>query len=108
MACIVRKKIFPECVCGSHVNFIASGMFQISRIFKIKTSCQAEIYRKQVETLKNISYVEGMTPWILYDFRCPRRVSVLQNYYNLKGLCSADKTYKKMAFYVLQDFYKHF
>lgn len=69
--------------------------------------CQAEIYRKQVETLRSIPYVKGMTPWILYDFRCPRRVSVLQNYYNLKGLCSADKTYKKMAFYVLQDFYKH-
>ncbi|MDO4306192.1 MAG: glycoside hydrolase family 2 TIM barrel-domain containing protein [Eubacteriales bacterium] len=69
--------------------------------------CQAEIYRKQVETLEKIPYVKGMTPWILYDFRCPRRLSVLQNYYNLKGLCSADKKYKKMAFYVLQDFYKN-
>lgn len=67
--------------------------------------CQAEIYRKQVATLRKISYIKGMTPWILYDFRCPRRVSVLQNYYNLKGLCSADKAHKKMAFYVLQDFY---
>lgn len=47
-----------------------------------------------------------MTPWILYDFRCPRRLSALQNHYNQKGLCSADKKYKKMAFYVLQKFYK--
>lgn len=69
--------------------------------------CQAEIYRKQVETLEKITYVKGMTPWILYDFRCPRRLSALQNYYNLKGLCSADKKYKKMAFYVLQNFYKN-
>lgn len=69
--------------------------------------CQADIYKKQVETLGKISYVKGMTPWILYDFRCPRRLSVLQDYYNLKGLCSADKTHKKMAFYVLQDFYRN-
>ena len=29
--------------------------------------------------------------WILYDFRCPRRTSFIQNYYNRKGLLSPDK-----------------
>ncbi len=67
--------------------------------------CQAEIYRQQVEAISQISYVQGMTPWILYDFRCPRRLSMIQNYYNLKGLCSADKKQKKLAFGVLQEFY---
>ena len=38
-----------------------------------------------------------MTPWILYDFRCPRRTSSIQKYYNRKGLCSADKKNKKTA-----------
>ena len=68
--------------------------------------CQAAIYKKQVETLCQIPYIKGMTPWILYDFRCPRRLADIQNYYNLKGLCSADKSYRKMAFYVLQSLYK--
>ena len=49
-----------------------------------------------------------MTPWILHDFRCPRRTSVNQRYYNTKGLVSADRSHKKMAFYVLQKFYQTF
>ena len=68
--------------------------------------CQAEIYRKQINVLRNIPYIKGMTPWILYDFRCPRRTSYLQNYYNRKGLLDETKTYKKPAFYVLQKYYR--
>lgn len=67
--------------------------------------CQAYVYERQIETLRQIPYIKGMTPWILYDFRCPRRTSFIQKYYNRKGLCSEDKKYKKMAFQVLQNFY---
>lgn len=67
--------------------------------------CQAYVYERQIAVLRKIDYIKGMTPWILYDFRCPRRTSYLQNYYNRKGLCSADKSYKKMAFHILQKFY---
>lgn len=67
--------------------------------------CQVHVYEKQIETLRHISYIKGMTPWILYDFRCPRRTSSIQKYYNRKGLLSEDKTYKKPAFYTLQKFY---
>ncbi|MCQ2520341.1 MAG: glycoside hydrolase family 2 [Lachnospiraceae bacterium] len=67
--------------------------------------CQADVYKKQVSVLGRIPYIKGMTPWILYDFRCPRRTHYLQDYYNRKGLLSADKKYKKMAYSVLRDFY---
>ena len=67
--------------------------------------CQAFVYEKQIENIRKISYIKGMTPWILYDFRCPRRTSVNQRYYNTKGLLSADKKHKKLAFNVLRDFY---
>ena len=67
---------------------------------------QAYVYERQVETLRDIDYVKGMTPWILYDFRCPRRTSVIQGYYNRKGLLSPDKKYKKPAFYILQKYYQ--
>ena len=67
--------------------------------------CQEAIYEKQVEILGSMEYIRGMTPWILYDFRCPRRTSAIQKYYNRKGLLNEDKTYRKPAFYVLQKFY---
>ncbi|MCL6590136.1 MAG: glycoside hydrolase family 2 [Firmicutes bacterium] len=69
--------------------------------------CQLAVYRKQLATLGGIPYVKGISPWILYDFRCPRRLHHLQNYYNIKGLLSADKKYVKPAFYVLQEFYRN-
>ena len=68
--------------------------------------CQTYVFEKQIETLKDIPYLKGMTPWILYDFRCPRRTSMIQGYYNRKGLLSPDKKYKKPAFFVLQKFYR--
>lgn len=68
--------------------------------------CQKFVYEKQIAQIAQIGYIKGMTPWILYDFRCPRRTSVRQRYYNTKGLLSADKKHKKLAFYVLQKFYQ--
>lgn len=66
--------------------------------------CQAFVYEKQIENIRKISYIKGMTPWILRDFRCPRRTAVTQKYYNTKGLVSAGGK-RKMAFGVLRDFY---
>lgn len=57
-----------------------------SVIEKETEDCQADIYKMQVETLSKIPYIQSMTPWILYNFRCPRRLSVLQGHYNLKGV----------------------
>ena len=68
--------------------------------------CQADVYEKQIAAIRSIPYIKGMTPWILHDFACPRRSSNIQNYYNTKGLVSADRQYKKPAFYVLQSFYE--
>lgn len=67
--------------------------------------CQAYVYEKQIENIRRTDYIKGMTPWILRDFRCPRRTAVTQKYYNTKGLVSADGK-RKMAFNVLRGFYK--
>ena len=66
---------------------------------------QARIYELQMETLTKIDYIKGISPWILYDFRCPRRTSSIQKYYNRKGLLDETKTYRKPAFYVLAKYY---
>ncbi|MBQ6613692.1 MAG: glycoside hydrolase family 2, partial [Clostridia bacterium] len=67
---------------------------------------QEYFYEKQTELFPTVPYLRGTCPWILYDFRCPRRTHYLQNYYNTKGLLNADKTHRKLAFYVMQKFYK--
>ncbi|MDR0960065.1 MAG: hypothetical protein LBM23_06910 [Propionibacteriaceae bacterium] len=66
---------------------------------------QLAVYQLQIEVLSTIPYIQGMSPWILYDFRCPRRTSVTQGYYNRKGLLDATLSHRKLAFSALQEFY---
>jgi len=66
---------------------------------------QKRIYEQQVETFKKCPYIAGITPWILYDFRCPRRLNRYQEGFNRKGLIDADRKTRKPAFYVMQEFY---
>ena len=66
---------------------------------------QAKLYRYQLQMLEGIGALRGMTPWILVDFRSPRRQHpVYQNFWNRKGLLS-ETGQKKEAFFVLKDFY---
>jgi len=66
---------------------------------------QKKIYEQQVETFKKCPYIAGTTPWILYDFRCPRRLNRYQEGFNRKGLIDADRKTRKPAFYVMREFY---
>jgi beta-glucuronidase len=67
---------------------------------------QEAIYRQQVAMLKQIPFLRGLSPWILMDFRSPRRTLVgVQDYYNRKGLISNDGR-KKKAFFVLREYYQ--
>lgn len=65
----------------------------------------AEVYRKQIETLNDLAYIKGISPWILYDFRVERRQNIFQRGFNRKGLIAADKKTKKEAFHILASFY---
>jgi beta-glucuronidase len=67
---------------------------------------QESVYRRQTEVIGACPYVRGMSPWILYDFRCPRRLNRYQGLFNRKGLVDADRRTKKPAFDVLAEFYK--
>jgi beta-glucuronidase len=67
---------------------------------------QANLFQHQIGMLQRIPELAGMTPWVLMDFRSPRRfLPGIQDYYNRKGLIS-DRGQKKQAFYVLQKFYQ--
>lgn len=66
---------------------------------------QNDVYIHQITMLKKIPFLRGISPWILMDFRSPRRqLPGMQDYFNRKGLIS-EKGGKKKAFYTLQKFY---
>jgi len=67
---------------------------------------QENLYQENLHMIDKIEGLAGTTPWILKDFRSPRRVlDGIQDYYNRKGLFSDDGN-KKKAFYVLRDWYE--
>lgn len=67
---------------------------------------QEYLYRQNLLMIENIPNIRGISPWILTDFRSPRRMLPgIQDGFNRKGLIS-DKGIKKKAFFILQDFYK--
>jgi beta-glucuronidase len=67
---------------------------------------QADLYRHQIAMLNKIPQLRGTSPWILMDFRSPRRVNAgIQDNFNRKGLIS-DQGVKKQAFFILQKAYK--
>jgi beta-glucuronidase len=67
---------------------------------------QENLYRHQLAMLKRIPFLRGTAPWILMDFRSPRRpLPGIQDYWNRKGLVS-NRGEKKKAFYVMQQWYR--
>ncbi len=67
---------------------------------------QEHLYKHQIAMLKRITFLRGTSPWILKDFRSPRRtLPNIEDYFNRKGLIS-DRGEKKRAFRVLQEFYR--
>jgi len=66
---------------------------------------QAALYHEQTEAVASVEQVAGMTPWILFDFRSPRRQNPHQRGYNLKGLRDRNGE-KKAAFDVLKRHYE--
>ncbi|MBR1402314.1 MAG: beta-glucuronidase [Prevotella sp.] len=68
---------------------------------------QAEVYRHTIAMFDRLPGFVGCSPWILMDFRSPRRQNHdTQNYFNRKGLVT-ETGQTKQAFYVLQNYYKY-
>lgn len=66
---------------------------------------QEYLYGEQLKMLRKIPTLRGMTPWILADFRSPRRnLPLIQDGWNRKGLIS-NGGFKKKAFHVLKAYY---
>jgi beta-glucuronidase len=67
---------------------------------------QENVFQHQIAMLNRIPSLRGTTPWVLMDFRSPRRALVdIQDYFNRKGLVSL-RGDKKKAFFLMKDFYR--
>jgi len=68
---------------------------------------QDYLYQQNLKMIQNIPGVRGLSPWILADFRSPKRLLPgVQDGWNRKGLIS-NRGVRKKAFYTLQAFYKN-
>lgn len=66
---------------------------------------QAYFYSQTLAMAEKVPNLRGMSPWILKDFRTPRRFHGLhQNFWNRKGLVG-ETGEKKLAFDVLKNWY---
>jgi beta-glucuronidase len=79
--------------------------FHGDRLTRFSEEFQEDLYRQTLAMLQKIPQWRGTTPWILCDFRSPRRpLPYFQDGWNRKGLIGENGT-KKKAFYVLKSFY---
>lgn len=79
--------------------------FHADALTRFSEEYQADVYKRTLPMLEKIPGFSGCTPWILCDFRSPRRLlPEIQDGWNIKGLIGHNGK-KKMAFEVLKDFY---
>ena len=76
------------------------------RLTRFSEEYQEDLYKQTLVMLAKIPPWRGTTPWILTDFRSPRRpLPNIQDGWNRKGEIGENGA-KKKAFFVLQDFYR--
>jgi beta-glucuronidase len=96
-----KPLFFSETGAGAKAGFHADKETRWSEEY------QEWYYLEQVEMMKRMpDNYSGLSPWILTDFRSPRRNHpVYQEGWNRKGLID-NQGNKKKAFYVLQEYYE--
>ncbi len=89
-----------------HISEFGAGAKYGNKTNKIwSEGYQAKLYKHQLEMLANNPQIQGISPWVLKDFRAMLRpLAGIQDFYNRKGLIDENGNQKE-AFKVLADFY---
>ena len=96
-----KPLLFSEMGAGA-----TAGLHQPGRAGKFSEDYQAEYYRQTLAMLSRIPTFAGISPWILKDFRSPRRQRPeIQDGWNRKGLVS-ETGERKLAFEVLAQWFQ--
>lgn len=83
----------------------ALGGFHADAETRFSEEFQEKIYQNQFKLLSTIDGLRGTCPWILIDFRSPKRLNdAYQMGWNRKGLYT-ETGKKKKAFFVVKTFY---
>ena len=83
----------------------ALGGFHADTDTRWSEEYQDQLYKNTFKMLDAIPGLRGLTPWVLADFRSPRRPHpVYQDFWNRKGLVT-ETGKKKLAFYTLKSYY---
>ena len=92
--------LFSEFGAGALQGFHGDSLTRWSEEY------QDYYYKETIEMLDRIPELRGITPWLLVDFKSPRRLfPYIQDFYNKKGLYS-ERGEKKKAFYTLMKYYQ--
>jgi beta-glucuronidase len=100
--------IYDKPLFISETGAEAPGGFHADSLTMWSEEHQAWYYKEQIDMLQRMpsNYV-GISPWILVDFRSPRRNNPrFQDGWNNKGLIDHVNGKKKKAFYLLNAYYQ--
>ncbi len=102
----IRWKIYQnKPVIISEFGADAKYGFHGDTLTRFSEEYQEYLYKETLKMISTISQLQGISPWILVDFRSPRRpLPNIQDGWNRKGLISEEGK-KKKAFFVLKKFY---
>jgi len=67
---------------------------------------QANLFVHQLNTVSKIPHLAGLSPWVLMDFRSPRRPLPGSRITTIGKDCFRTLASGKQAFFVLQKFYR--
>jgi beta-glucuronidase len=94
-----KPVLISEFGAGAKIGFHGDKLTRWTEEF------QEDVYVQTLKMIQGIEQLRGFSPWVLVDFRSPRRLlPEIQDEYNRKGLISEDGQ-KKKAFYVLKNYY---
>lgn len=103
---IIWKTSYKKPIIVSEFGADARQGFHADSLTRWSEEYQEYLYTQQLKMIGRIPYLNGLSPWILADFRSPRRpLPGIQDGWNRKGLIS-DKGTKKKAFFILQQYYR--
>jgi beta-glucuronidase len=103
---LVWRSAYDKPIVVSEFGADAKAGLHGDALTRFSEEYQADVYRRQLAMLKRIPALRGLSPWILVDFRSPRRpLPGIQDGWNRKGLVANDGT-RKQAFGILREAYR--
>lgn len=95
---LIISEFGAECVQGNNLG-------DTTNLNSWSETYMENVYKKDLISFDNSEDIVGLSPWILFDFRVPRRSHALfQKGWNRKGLISPEYR-KKNAWYVMKCYY---